>query len=189
MGRAQFDEREVVHAATNLFWQYGYQAVSMQDLVEGTGLNPGSLYLAFTNKEGLFAASLETYIAESCTRLEDSLADSKSVGKSLCERLEGMVDDATTRDFCSCFLVRAQLELAKDSDTHTELLQLVQGGFDSVKAIYREAIAREYGEDKAEAFASSLMLHIFGLRVYGYQNHSKEQVLDTLKLGLYWLPW
>ncbi|MEM1153261.1 MAG: TetR/AcrR family transcriptional regulator, partial [Pseudomonadota bacterium] len=145
--------------------------------------------LAFTNKEGLYAASLEAYIAEGCAELGDALADSESVGKSLCERLEGMVDDATTKDFCSCFLVRAQLELAKDSDTHTELLQLVQEGFDSVRAIYVEAIAREFGEDKAEAFASSLMLHIFGLRVYGYQNHSREQVLETLKLGLYWLPW
>ncbi|MCG8669795.1 MAG: TetR/AcrR family transcriptional regulator [Pseudomonadales bacterium] len=189
MSRAKFDKQEVVDAATQLFWQYGYQAVSMQDLVKGTGLKPGSLYLAFNNKEGLFAATLEAYAAQGCAQLEERFSSTEAVGKTICDLLQGMVEEATTSEYCSCFLVKAQLELAKDSESHTELLQLVQEKFAAVEAIYRTAIAREFGADNSALLASSVMMHIFGLRVYGYQNHSKQHLRDTLRLGLHWLPW
>ena len=53
----------------------------------------------------------------------------------------------------------------------------------------KEFIAKEYGEEKAELYSKSLMLHIYGLRVFGYQHHTKEDLLETLQLGLPWLPW
>ena len=189
MSRAKFDKQQVVDAATRLFWQYGYQALSMQDLVKGTGLKPGSLYLAFYNKEGLFAASLEAYAYQGCASLKERLTESASIGEAICEILRGIITESTTSEFCSCFLVKAQLELAKDSDSHADLLALVQEKFSNVENIYREAIAQEFGDENATLYASSLMTHIFGLRVYGYQNHSQEHLLKTLQLGLHWLPW
>jgi len=35
----------------------------------------------------------------------------------------------------------------------------------------------------------SIMMHIFGLRVYGYHSQNKESMLSSLQLGLPWLPW
>jgi len=44
-----------------LFWRRGYEATSIQDLVEATGINRGSIYATFGDKKGLFLAVLDHY--------------------------------------------------------------------------------------------------------------------------------
>jgi len=58
----KFDRDQVLNAAMVQFWTHGYHATSMRDLSAATGLQPGSLYLAFQNKRNLFIAALELYI-------------------------------------------------------------------------------------------------------------------------------
>jgi len=60
-GVKQFDRDEVLDRAMSAFWQNGYQATSIQDLVESTGINRGSLYTTFGDKRGLFLAVLDHY--------------------------------------------------------------------------------------------------------------------------------
>jgi TetR/AcrR family transcriptional repressor of nem operon len=57
----EFNEAEVIDSAMHLFWQRGYQATSVQDLVDATGLQRGSLYGAFGDKYGLFLEALDAY--------------------------------------------------------------------------------------------------------------------------------
>ncbi len=64
MARPQeFDRREVVARAMDVFWRNGFEAASIRDLVTATKLNRGSLYNAFGDKAGLFAAVMEAYAA------------------------------------------------------------------------------------------------------------------------------
>lgn len=64
MARPQeFDRQEVIARAMNVFWRKGFEATSIQDLVDATKLNRGSLYNAFGDKAGLFAAVMEAYAA------------------------------------------------------------------------------------------------------------------------------
>ena len=60
-GVKQFDRNEVLGRAMTVFWRNGYQATSIQDLVEATGVNRGSLYTTFSDKRGLFLAVLDHY--------------------------------------------------------------------------------------------------------------------------------
>ena len=60
-GVKQFDRNEVLDRAMAVFWRSGYQATSIQDLVEATGVNRGSLYATFGDKCGLFLAVLDRY--------------------------------------------------------------------------------------------------------------------------------
>jgi TetR/AcrR family transcriptional regulator, transcriptional repressor for nem operon len=60
-GVKQFNRNEVLDRAMEVFWRYGYQATSIQDLVEATGVNRGSLYTTFGDKCGLFIAVLDHY--------------------------------------------------------------------------------------------------------------------------------
>jgi TetR/AcrR family transcriptional repressor of nem operon len=60
-GVKQFDRNEVLDRAMSVFWQSGYQATSIQDLVDATGINRGSLYTTFGDKCGLFLAVLDHY--------------------------------------------------------------------------------------------------------------------------------
>ena len=51
-----FDRDAALDKAMTLFWQHGYEATSLSDLVEATGAKAPTLYAEFTNKEGLFRA-------------------------------------------------------------------------------------------------------------------------------------
>src|ERR1700676_2560136 len=58
-----FDEEEVLDVAMRLFWDHGFDGTSMSDLTEAMGINRRSIYGAFGNKEALFTAALEHYLA------------------------------------------------------------------------------------------------------------------------------
>ena len=60
-GVRQFDPDEVVDRAMEVFWTRGYESTSIDDLVEATGINRGSLYNAFGDKQGLFLAAIDRY--------------------------------------------------------------------------------------------------------------------------------
>jgi len=64
-GTRQFDTQQVLDDALVVFWDVGYEAASITDLTEATGLGRGSLYGAFKNKEGLFLAVLDHYLERS----------------------------------------------------------------------------------------------------------------------------
>ncbi len=57
----QFDEEKVIESLMNVFWEKGYQATSMQDLVAASGLLKGSLYGAFGDKHAMYLAALKHY--------------------------------------------------------------------------------------------------------------------------------
>ncbi|MGL4517633.1 MAG: TetR/AcrR family transcriptional regulator, partial [Shewanella sp.] len=61
MRNAEFDREQVLRAAMEAFMRKGYSKTSMQDLTQATGLHPGSLYCAFSNKRGLLIAAIEQY--------------------------------------------------------------------------------------------------------------------------------
>lgn len=64
MGRtATFSTADVVTAARDLFWAKGYDAASITDIEEATGLGRSSVYHAFGSKRGLFDATVEDYLA------------------------------------------------------------------------------------------------------------------------------
>ncbi|MGA7205621.1 MAG: helix-turn-helix domain-containing protein [Specibacter sp.] len=65
MGRTQtFNTAEVVRAARTVFWEQGFEAASLPELEQATGLSRSSLYHAFGNKRGLFDAAVESYLVE-----------------------------------------------------------------------------------------------------------------------------
>jgi TetR/AcrR family transcriptional repressor of nem operon len=59
-----YDTAQVVAAATDLFWQRGYEQTSVGDLEEQTGLDRSSLYNAFGSKHAVFGAALSCYMEQ-----------------------------------------------------------------------------------------------------------------------------
>ena len=60
-GIKQFDRRDVLDCAMAVFWARGYEATSVQELLDAMGINRGSLYATFGNKQQLFLAVLDHY--------------------------------------------------------------------------------------------------------------------------------
>jgi TetR/AcrR family transcriptional repressor of nem operon len=74
-GVKQFDQDEVLDRAMMLFWSQGYEATSIEELVEATGINRGSLYATFIDKNGLFLAVIDRYLETVAKSLMASLSD------------------------------------------------------------------------------------------------------------------
>ncbi len=63
-GVKRFDKNEVLDRAMRLFWERGYEATSIDDLLKATGINRGSLYGTFGDKRGLFLAAVDRYMEQ-----------------------------------------------------------------------------------------------------------------------------
>jgi len=62
VGRPKSYHRDdVLAAARDLFWERGYEATSITDLEQHTGLNRSSIYEEFGSKHDLFEAALACY--------------------------------------------------------------------------------------------------------------------------------
>lgn len=72
-GRRQFDEKQTLEQVLDVFWRQGYGATSMADLALATGVQRGSLYHAYRDKETLFLRVFkdyeDTFLAAAATRL------------------------------------------------------------------------------------------------------------------------
>ena len=58
----EFDIDEALDAAMGVFWERGYEATSMVNLMDATGLHKGSIYKAFEDKHDLFLQALRRYL-------------------------------------------------------------------------------------------------------------------------------
>lgn len=121
MGRSQaFDTTTVVQAARDLFWDKGYDSVSLSDLERATGLNRSSMYNAFESKRGLFDAAVQDYL-ETVIRPRLQVLDAEPDGRTalityfsgLGAAVVALKDGATQR---GCLLVNSAAGLAGRDD-------------------------------------------------------------------------
>ncbi len=59
----EFDAEEVEDIAMKLFWEHGFDGVSVSDLTAATGVNRRSIYAEFGSKEQLFERVKRRYLA------------------------------------------------------------------------------------------------------------------------------
>ncbi|MGW2059355.1 TetR/AcrR family transcriptional regulator [Streptomyces sp. NBC_00121] len=107
-----FDEKQVLQDAREQFWNQGYSATSMEDLMSATGLGKGSLYGAFGDKRQLFLRTLDDYRNEQLDSVRQILTGPGSglerLGRLLDGAADGYANDARRR---GCFLANSTSEL------------------------------------------------------------------------------
>lgn len=166
----EFDRREVLHGAMQMFWRRGYHATSIKDLVQATRLQPGSLYGAFGSKRGLFMDSLDAYF-EAIRGMIDEVLHSSAPPLDRIRRFFDVLLKESRRDpdVKGCMLVNTLLEIPAEDE---EIIGRVAGMFREVegefRAVLQEAQARGdlSREQDPKALARLLLTGIYGLRVY-----------------------
>ena len=186
MAKARFEREKVIESCVDLFWRQGFSGASMQQVVQATGLKPGSIYLSFGNKEALYKETLELYATRGIKRIRETLEGAPTISEGICLHFERLLLEAANEEFCSCLLVKTQLELAHGQK---ELQAFAAEKLAEVEGVFCEYLMREFDAETSSARATSIMLHLFGMRVYGYQPVSIEQMRKALHVGLPWLPW
>src|SRR5262245_6142912 len=101
----EFDEGEVLDAIVSTFWSRGFEATSIQDIVEATGLSRASLYGAFGDKEKLFERAIGRYVEQQAEMVRAAKAGASPLGtieNLLRSWVEGVCGKTNPR---GCFLL------------------------------------------------------------------------------------
>lgn len=73
-GTRQFDESQVIAIALDVFWRKGLHDATMQDLATATGVQRGSLYNAYGDKEAIFLRAFDQYAEQFLQAVDNALA-------------------------------------------------------------------------------------------------------------------
>jgi len=108
----QLDKHAALDEAMQLFWERGYHATSIQDLVDRLGVNRQSLYDTFGGKDQLFLSALERYREIQATPVRRLLEREGPALAVLREFLHAFADNLLSGDFKGCFMANTITELA-----------------------------------------------------------------------------
>lgn len=165
-----FDEEIALEKAMQVFWEKGFEPASIADLLEGTGLNKGSLYNAFGGKQQLFVKALKMYDRDRQSMLAklEALDNPRQAIVTLFDNI--VATTVADKDHKGCFLFNTALQI----NTHDEEVNtLVTNGVREVEAFLRRSI--EVGQARGdmpkelnpETVAKTLLALIVAIRVLG----------------------
>jgi TetR/AcrR family transcriptional repressor of nem operon len=163
----EFIPEEKIEKALGVFWEKGYMATSLADLVDAMEINRSSLYNSFKDKHNLFKVCLRTY--EKMAEL-DFRATIDNMAFSSLEKVESIIDrvvQITVESNNSCLGITSSFELASND---REVQCLLKEGNDRTVGLIRSLIAdaMECGEVKdsrnAEVMAHFVFSSFSGMR-------------------------
>ncbi|RMG74174.1 MAG: TetR family transcriptional regulator, partial [Bacteroidetes bacterium] len=168
-----------------LFWQRGYQATSIHDLLDHTGLSRASLYHAFGDKRELYVRSLHRYQEQMALDLDDALMPSRPLREQVRALFrQRLAPQARMSSPPGCLLINASTEMSTRDTGISQLLTEMRQGW---QVALSRAMARGQAQGELsyqydpEALARALFLTYSGLMVQIRQQGELgdwEEVLD-----------
>jgi len=184
----EFDPDTAAQEAMEAFWERGYNATSVNDLLAEMGLNRGSLYGTFGDKKQLFLAALDKYQDQNVAMIHEVL-DQDGSARAAIEALLNLAIEKCTGDGAAkgCLAAKAAMELAPhDKDVAAWLRRFHRRNTDLVaRTISR---GQERGEITrridARAAARFLLNGMAGLRLLGTIGMAENEPRDVVKMML-----
>jgi TetR/AcrR family transcriptional repressor of nem operon len=186
----EFEMQEALNAAMSAFWERGYEATSMQDLLDAMGLTKGSLYKAFGDKHNLFLLSLQDYLDRLFETMKQSVDSGSDPVQSL-STLMGVVENLCCKQLTpkGCFAVNTVVELSQRDEKASEVLKrhLVRVEKLLAKLISSGQQSGDFRSDiSAEHLAEALFVYIFGMLAQsrGIANQARTKRLSSFALAI-----
>jgi TetR/AcrR family transcriptional repressor of nem operon len=135
----RFDRDEVLEKAMNVFWERGYEATGISQLLERTGIGRQSLYDTFGDKRSLFIETLNHYFR---TRVGPLLAQLRAPGsprENLLQAFRMAEKTISQADFHGCMIGNTTAEL---TERDPEVKVLVKGYLDAMEDAFTELLRR-----------------------------------------------
>ena len=183
-----FDEQAVIADAMSVFWQRGFEATSIDDLVQATGINRSSMYGAFGSKEGLLLAALDHYVM-SINRERLKLLDGPgTVRECLSAYFDSLIGFSTGEGRgLGCMLTNTAIELSPRNARVRKKLKAIfceiEGAFQ--KLLERGQAAGEIAPDKdIQALAHFFLTTVQGLRVVSRISADPLSMQETVTAAL-----
>lgn len=140
----EFDTEQALDAAMHLFWRQGYEATSMQDLLDSMQLSKSSLYQTFGSKHDLFQQCLTRYRQMMAGGLQQALDNAPSAKQFIEGFFTGLVEDTcNAENRIGCLAMNTATELAPHDK---EIGKLIKQSAERFAGIFQQAVERAQQE-------------------------------------------
>ncbi|MBW8484880.1 TetR/AcrR family transcriptional regulator [Actinomadura parmotrematis] len=179
----EFDPDAALQRALELFWERGYAATSMADLVERLGVARASLYATFGDKHALYLAALDRYLQLRDPAIMEALSRPGPVlpaVRALIERYAA--ESAGDGRRLGCLVVNSAVERGPSD---AEAARRVEASWTVLETALTTALtrARAQGELAAgrdpRSLARLLLVLFQGMRVLGRAPASPDRLRDA----------
>lgn len=114
-----FDKDEVLGAVTALFWEKGYEATGLAEILERSGVARQSLYNTFGDKKQLYLACLSFYCERYLAMVQEHLSRDLGAYENLCDLVFSMSDTSGEMARLGDMLTNAMVEFGgKDEEVN-----------------------------------------------------------------------
>jgi TetR/AcrR family transcriptional regulator, transcriptional repressor for nem operon len=185
----EFDENKVLTNAMEQFWREGYEASSVQKLLDCTGINRGTLYNSFGDKDTFFKSCVDQYNKVVEKQITETLKDPKlSAWDSIEAYLNETVLNVTNKHrSMGCLLVNSVCE---SINYDKEMRKVVRGSLAQIRKglVVRLKEAHKNGKLlkglSVEFAAEALMNSLHGLRVNSRDGKTPRQLKELIQFTI-----
>lgn len=183
-----FEPDEALTAIKEAFWRGGYDATSMRDIEQATGLNKQSLYRLYGDKRGMYLKAIDHYSAHEATAAGVLLGDgAQDSARARFARLFGrVVDIAVAGDRRGCFFCNVSIDQAhRDERVRAAAMR----GMEAMRATFEQALGArgEAAPANIRQKAAGLLIAYLGLRVMvraGFDEAALRCAVDDALAGI-----
>lgn len=185
----EFDENKVLTNAMEQFWKEGYEASSVQKLLDCSGINRGTLYNSFGDKSTFFKSCIDQYNKIVDKQIAASLKNKKLAGWDAIDAYfdEAVVNIPNKHRAMGCILVNS---LCESINYDKDMKKVVRASLATIRRalLARLKDAHKKGKVKkgisAEFAADVLMNTLHGTRVNARDGKNAKQLRDLIKFNI-----
>jgi TetR/AcrR family transcriptional regulator, transcriptional repressor for nem operon len=141
----EFDPEQALDDAMNVFWRFGYENTSLDQLMREMGIARQSLYNTFGDKRSLYLQVLRHYRDENLARVRAMFAGDTSVKESIAVLLRELTSQTRDQRERGCLLLSATMERPADDK---EVLEFLRDNQRTIERILADALKR--AQDRGE---------------------------------------
>ena len=163
MGRhKEFNVDDVLDKAMSIFWRDGYSGAAIGDVCTAMRLKPGSVYLTFGSKRGLFLAVVQRYLVQINQPGMDKIAAADDGIQGIRAYFEHVIEGIQNgKRQWGCLGTNAFVEMGESDD---DIDQIMSAHFLRLASAFEDALIRDGIEDAA-GWAQHLICLAQGLNV------------------------
>jgi len=182
----EFDRDIALDKAMQLFWCKGYEATSVQDLLDEMGINRGSFYDTFGDKRSLFLMAIDRYNETFVSKLRSSLEASSSPKQSIVFTIKDLAARAAAdAQRKGCLVTNSVVELAphdpEAAGRATACLEQMEAAF--YEALLRAQLQGELSErHDPRVLARFLISSYQGMRVMSKIHKGQSSLGDIVNV-------
>jgi TetR/AcrR family transcriptional repressor of nem operon len=184
----EFDPDVALQMALELFWERGYEATSMADLVQHLGVARASIYATFGGKHDLYVKAFERYLQARDPAVVEALSQP---GPAL-PAVRSLVEAYAEESLCDerrrgCMVVNAAVEVMSRDP---QIARRVEASWDTLETALTSALTRARaqgeisGDKDPHILARFLLVMMQGMRVLGRAHPDPGRIRDATAQAL-----